>query len=70
MKKVAIVEIKGGLGNQIFQYTFSQYLKKIGFRVFYNLNFYKNNNKLNYKNTKRELLLNELNCDIKNINRL
>ena len=70
MKKIAIVEIKGGLGNQIFQYTFSQYLKKMGFRVFYNLNFYKNKNKLNYRNTKRELLLNELNCDIKNINRI
>ena len=32
MIKYAIVEIKGGLGNQIFQYSFAKYLENVGQR--------------------------------------
>ena len=39
MRKLAIVEIKGGLGNQVFQYSFGKYLESSGFRVLYNLDF-------------------------------
>jgi len=35
--KFAFVEIKGGFGNQIFQLSFAQYLKKNGFFVFINV---------------------------------
>jgi hypothetical protein len=63
MKKFAIVEIKGGLGNQVFQYSFGKYLENIGFRVLYNLDFFKS-----FKNsdivTKRDYLLEELSCEI------
>lgn len=63
MKKYAIVEIKGGLGNQIFQYSFGKYLENIGFRVLYNLDFFKS-----YKNldnvTKRDFHLKKLSCEI------
>ena len=34
----AVVEIKGGLGNQIFQYSFANYLKTKGYRVTVNIN--------------------------------
>ncbi len=37
----AVVEIKGGFGNQIFQYAFANYLKNEGYRVTVNIN--KNN---------------------------
>ena len=33
MKKYAVVEIKGGLGNQIFQYSFGCHLEKRGGRA-------------------------------------
>ena len=34
----AVVEIKGGFGNQIFQYSFANYLKTKGYRVTVNIN--------------------------------
>ena len=63
MRKIAIVEIKGGFGNQIFQYSFAKYLESLGFKVLYNLSFFKS---LNYSNnvTEREFLLKELSCKI------
>ena len=33
MKKIAIVVIKGGLGNQLFQLVFCNYLKSKNFKV-------------------------------------
>ena len=42
MKKIAIIEIKGGLGNQLFQYNFSRIFSDKDFIVFYNFNFFKN----------------------------
>jgi len=46
----ALVEIKGGFGNQLFQLAFANHLKHLGFKV--TLNLEKNNNKsmaLNYE---------------------
>lgn len=65
MKKYAIVEIKGGLGNQIFQYSFSNYLKKMGFSVKYNLDFYQTDDT---NNTQREFLLDTLNVELEPAN--
>ena len=40
-KKINIViEIKGGFGNQIFQFTFANYLRNKGFKVKVNTRFY------------------------------
>ena len=63
MRKIAIVEIKGGFGNQIFQYSFAKYLESVGFKVLYNLSFFKSSN---YSNnvTERKFLLKELSCKI------
>ena len=63
MRKYAIVEIKGGFGNQIFQYSFAKYLESVGFKVLYNLSFFKSSN---YSNnvTERKFLLKELSCKI------
>ena len=46
----ALVEIKGGFGNQLFQLAFANHLKHLGFKV--TLNLEKNNNKsmaINYE---------------------
>jgi hypothetical protein len=63
MRKYAIVEIKGGLGNQVFQYSFGKYLENIGFRVLYNLAFFKSSKKSDNV-TEREFLLKELSCEV------
>ena len=34
----AVVEIKGGFGNQIFQYSFANYLRNKGYKVTVNIN--------------------------------
>ena len=69
MRKLAIVEIKGGLGNQVFQYSFGKYLESSGFRVLYNLDFF-----TSFKNlenvTERDFLLKELSCEINEVSRL
>jgi len=59
----AVVEIKGGFGNQIFQYSFANYLKNKGYEVTVNLNkiIYKpgtqrfplNNNNFGFKQTNK-----------------
>ena len=46
----AVVEIKGGFGNQIFQYAFANYIKNEGYRVTVNIN--KNNIHGIYLNSK------------------
>ena len=67
-KKNIVLEIKGGFGNQIFQFVFANYLKKKGFRVKVNTRFY---NQFEKKNTKidtfRQLILGEEYFDLKNI---
>ncbi len=68
MKKIAIIEIKGGLGNQLFQYNFSRIFPQKEFTVFYSFDFYKNFEKFDNNNTKRELHLTSLNYKFKEIN--
>ena len=68
MRKFAIVEIKGGLGNQVFQYSFGKYLENIGFRVLYNLDFFESSKKLDNV-TERDFLLKELSCEIDEVSR-
>ena len=46
MKKIAIVYIKGGLGNQIFQISFANYLSNLGLKVFVNLSNFKKSKKI------------------------
>lgn len=62
MKKTAIVEIKGGLGNQVFQYSFGKYLENNGFRVLYNLVFFETS-KLPNSVTPRDFHLKDLSCE-------
>ena len=40
MKKCAIVDVKGGLGNQLFTISFAQYLKSKNYKVFVDTSFY------------------------------
>jgi len=40
VKKCAIVDIKGGLGNQLFTISFAQYLKNNDYKVFVDTSFY------------------------------
>ena len=40
MKKCAIVDVKGGLGNQLFTISFAQYLKNNDYKVFVDTSFY------------------------------
>ena len=46
MKKIAIVYIKGGLGNQIFQISFANYLSNLGLNVFVSLSNFKKSKKI------------------------
>jgi|TARA_Y100000389_G_scaffold92538_1_gene89264 hypothetical protein len=43
MNKFALVNLKGGLGNQIFQVSFANYLRSIGFYTFLDTSFYESN---------------------------
>ena len=45
MSKYALVDLKGGLGNQIFQMSFAYYLKNLGFNVFLDTTFFYSNHK-------------------------
>jgi hypothetical protein len=62
MKKKALVNIKGGLGNQLFIVLFANYLKKNGFKVYYDIGYYDGddpygrNFELNLKNLKLDLI--------------
>ena len=40
MKKCAVVDVKGGLGNQLFTISFAQYLKINNYKVFVDTSFY------------------------------
>ena len=57
MRKIGILEIKGGLGNQLFIFNFIQYLENNNFKVYSITNFYteQKNNSLN--TDKRQLYL-------------
>lgn len=67
-KNNIVVEIKGGFGNQIFQFIFANYLKKKGFRVKVNTRFYNQfEKKKSNIDTFRHLILGEEIFDLKNI---
>jgi len=61
LKKIAIVDIKGGFGNQIFQFAFANEIKKLGYKVYINKSFYDFKNKITKDSTYRELILHENN---------
>ena len=45
MKKIAIVDIKGGLGNQLFQTAYALYLKSKNINTYCDISFYETNMK-------------------------
>ena len=67
MKKIAIVEIKGGFGNQIFQFAFANYIRKLGYKVYINNRFYNYQNQNTKNNTHRELIVNEKSFNFENV---
>jgi|MDTC01.3.fsa_nt_gb hypothetical protein len=64
MRKIAIFEIKGGLGNQLFQYNFSKQFSNEKYIIYYNLDFYNNFSKFKDQNTHRTFQLENLNIKI------
>ena len=69
MKNLCIlVEIKGGFGNQIFQFAFANKLKDEGFNVFINTEYFKFNRKEIKDNTYRTLIIKENIFGLKKIN--
>ena len=40
MKKIAVVDIKGGFGNQVFQVAFSYFLESNGYTVLLNYEYF------------------------------
>ena len=56
--KIAMIDIQGGFGNQLFQFSYAKYLEKKQFKVFINLNNFKRvANERNSIITNRELLI-------------
>ncbi len=69
MKNLCIlVEIKGGFGNQIFQFAFANKLKDEGFNVFINTEYFKFNREEIKDNTYRNLIIKENVFGLKKIN--
>ena len=69
MKNLCIlVEIKGGFGNQIFQFAFANKLKDEGFNVFINTEYFKFNREEIKDNTYRKLIIKENIFGLKKIN--
>lgn len=60
----AVVEIKGGFGNQIFQYSFANYLKNKGYKVTVNIN------KIIFKSDSQRFPLNSNNFGFNQSNQL
>ncbi len=61
-RKYALVDLKGGLGNQLFIVCFANYLKTNGFKVYLDTSFYKSKQQfprdieINLKSTKIKIL--------------
>ena len=70
MKKntVIIVEIKGGFGNQLFQFVHANEFKNLGYKVYVNTRFYNYKSKETQNNTPRNLIIDEKYFGFKNIN--
>ena len=47
MKKKALINIKGGLGNQLFIVLFANYLSKNGFKIYHDIGYYSGNDPFN-----------------------
>ena len=60
-KKSIVISLHGGLGDQLYQYSFGCYLKKIfGYNLIFDASFYKNiKNKNNFKLKIKNLLKKE-----------
>jgi hypothetical protein len=65
---VIIVEIKGGFGNQLFQFVYANELKNLGYKVYVNTRFYNYKSKETQNNTPRNLIIDEKYFGFKNIN--
>ena len=63
MSKFALVNLKGGLGNQIFQISFANYLISLGFNTFLDTSFFHSSHKF-----PRKLEVNISELGFKNIN--
>ena len=71
LKKIyVIVEIKGGFGNQLFQFAFANSLRKMGYKVKVKTNFYEQFENDNFENTYRKLVLPETLFGFKKTNKL
>ena len=69
--KITVVEIKGGFGNQLFQFAFANSLREMGFKVKVKTNFYEQfENDNNYENTYRKLILPETFFGFKKTNKI
>ncbi len=62
MNKYALVDVKGGLGNQLFQLSFADYLRNEGFKTYLDLSFFGSNHKF-----PRELEINPTHLGFKSI---
>ena len=59
-RKIIIVEIKGGFGNQLFQFAFANSLKEMGYNVKVKTNYYEQfKNDYKYIDTYRQQILPE-----------
>ena len=71
LKKIyVIVEIKGGFGNQLFQFAFANSLRRMGYKVRVKTNFYEQFENDNFENTYRKLVLPETLFGFKKTNKL
>jgi hypothetical protein len=69
--KIIVVEIKGGFGNQLFQFSFANSLREMGYKVKVKTNFYEQfENDNNYENTYRKLILPETLFGFKKTNKI
>tara|TARA_B100001115_G_scaffold184769_1_gene188770 strand:+ start:886 stop:1740 length:855 start_codon:yes stop_codon:yes gene_type:complete len=66
-KHIGLVDLMGGLGNQIFQLNFANYLKRRGFKVYVNLSWF-NSDIFNDGTTKRNLQLKPSDFELNEVN--
>jgi len=57
MRKIALVKMQGGLGNQIFALNFINYLEMLNFNVYTSVKFYKNTQISSINTERRDLHL-------------
>ena len=67
MKKIAIVDIMGGFGNQLFAICFGLQLQNNGFKVYYYFSDNKNSKEIDYNPSNRQLVINPKKFGIKKL---